>query len=304
MTEPTLVVMAAGLGSRYGGLKQIDSIGPGGEIILDYSVYDALRSGFHKVVLIIRRDIEKVVRDRIGRALERHVQVEYVFQEIANLPEGFTVPVDRTKPWGTGHAVMSCRGAIDTPFAVINADDYYGPTAFAALGEYLRSAEDHTVYDYCMVGYAIGNTLSENGDVARGVCDLADSGDIVGIHERTQIQRRPDGISYTKDGEDWIVLPDDTIVSLNAWGFTPSFLVELHMRFESFLKSNSENLSRAEYFLPSVVGELVTEGKARVKLLPTGEKWFGVTYQEDRPKVQSALRDLIDAGVYPERLWI
>ena len=296
--------MAAGMGSRYGGLKQIDPIGPGGEIILDYSVYDALRSGFGKVVFIIRRDLENSFRDKIGQMLERRIQVDYVFQELDNLPEGFSVPVDRTKPWGTSHAVMSCRGMIDAPFAVINADDYYGPTAFSVLGEYLRSANDDSVYDYCMVGYAIANTLSENGDVARGVCDLSDSGDLVRIHERTRIQRRPDGISYTEDGENWIVLPDDTMVSLNAWGFTPSFLDELHLHFGSFLKQNFEKLSKAEYFLPSVVGELLMEGKARVKVLPTCEKWFGVTYQEDRPKVQSALRDLIDAGIYPERLWI
>lgn len=303
MTEPTLVVMAAGMGNRYGGLKQIDPVGPGGEIMLDYSVYDALRAGFDKVVFIIRREMENIFRDKVGRLIEEKTQVDYVFQELDDLPPGFSVPPDRTKPWGTGHAAMICRGVVDTPFAVINADDFYGPSAFASLGEYLRNAKDGDFYDYCMVGYKLANTLSENGEVARGVCDVSDQGLLISVTERTRIARIADDIAFAENGDRWTTLPDDTIVSLNAWGFTPGFLDELRSGFAAFLTRSIDNISKAEYFLPAVVGELLHKGKARVSVLPTGEKWFGVTYKEDRPMVQAALRGLIEKGVYPERLW-
>jgi len=304
MSNPTLVVMAAGMGSRYGGLKQIDPIGPNDEIILDYSVYDALRAGFSKIVFIIRKDIESVFREKIGHAIEKRADVAYVFQDVADLPDGFSVPEGRTKPWGTGHAVLSSRDAVDTPFAVINADDFYGSIAFQTLGQYLSQAKDQGgVYDFSMVGYALSNTLSENGTVARGVCEATPDGFLTDIHERTSIKQFTDGIKYTENGTDWVSLSPEAIVSLNIWGFTPGILHELEAGFPSFLQKNVGNLAKAEYFLPSVVGDLVKESKARVKILPTNEKWFGVTYQEDRPIVQAAIRDLIDRGIYPENLW-
>ena len=304
MPLPTLVVMAAGIGSRYGGLKQIDPIGPNGEILLDYSIYDAVRAGFGTAVFVIRRDIEDTFRARISGSIENKIRIRYVFQELDNLPNGFTVPEGRTKPWGTGHAVMCCAGTVETPFAVINADDYYGRTAFSALAEYLRNAEDcGSVYNYCMVGYALKNTLSEHGEVARGVCRTDENGYLVDICERTRILRRNGGIAYTENGKDWINLPGETVVSLNTWGFTPGFLDELRFRFGKFLSSIGENAVKAEFFLPSVVGELIEEKKARVKVLRTDEKWYGVTYQDDRPVVQAAIRRLIEDGVYPEKLW-
>lgn len=296
--------MAAGMGSRYGGLKQIDPVGPSGEIILDYSAYDALRSGFEKIVFVIRRDLEEAFREKVGRTLERRTDVAYVFQDVNQIPSGFSVPEGRVKPWGTGHAVMVCKGSIGTPFAVINADDYYGFSAFRTIGDYLRTASDRNgLYDYCMVGYALSNTLSEHGSVARGVCELTQDGFLTDIRERTRIQQFPDGIRYTENGTDWVDLSPDAIVSLNMWGFTPSILDELEAAFPDFLRKNAGNALKAEYFLPEVVGELAKAGKASVKVLPTDEKWFGVTYQDDRPQIQQAMRELIRAGVYPEKLW-
>ena len=296
--------MAAGMGSRYGGLKQIDPVGPSGEIILDYSAYDAIRAGFSRIVFIIRRDLEQTFRDKIGRSLEKRADVAYVHQELTNLPEGFSVPEGRTKPWGTGHAVLSCKGVVDTPFAVINADDYYGATAFDTLAPYLRQARDHDdIGDYSMVGYELANTLSENGSVARGICDLTADGFLTDITERTRIQRFGDEIKYTANGEDWMALAPKAIVSLNFWGFTPSFLDELDAGFAPFLRANAANMARTEYFLPAVVGDSVKAGRSRVKVLETSEKWYGVTYREDRPLIQSAIRDLIARGAYPEDLW-
>lgn len=304
MTDPTLAVMAAGIGTRYGGLKQIDPVGLNGEIILEYSIYDALKAGFRQVVFIIRQDMEAAFRARVGRATEKRMDTVYVFQDLGNVPEGFIVPADRKKPWGTGHAVLSCKDAVYTPFAVINADDYYGATAFQALADYLRQAQDRDgVYEYGMVGYALGNTLSAHGHVARGVCQVTPDGFLIDVRERTHIERFPDGIQYTENGADWVRLPSDSSVSLNTWGFTPSIFEELEARFALFLQRNIASLSKAEYFLPDVVGDLVKEGKARVKVLPTKEKWYGVTYQEDRPHVQAAIREMIRQGIYPEKLW-
>jgi hypothetical protein len=221
-----------------------------------------------------------------------------------NLPPGFAVPADRKKPWGTGHAVLSCQDAVHTPFAVINADDFYGATAFQALAQYLGQAQDRDgVYDYGMVGYALRNTLSEHGHVARGVCEVTPDRFLVDVRERTHIERLADGIQYTENGADWVMLPPESIVSLNTWGFTLSIFRELEARFSLFLQKNTTHLTKAEYFLPDVVGDLVKEGKARVKVLPTNEKWYGVTYQEDRPRVQAAIRELIRQGRYPEKLW-
>jgi len=295
--------MAAGMGSRYGGLKQIDPIGPNDEIILDYSAYDAIRAGFGKIIFIIRRDIEEAFRDKIGRSLEKRIDVAYVFQDIANLPEGFSVPEGRTKPWGTGHAVLSCKGVIDTPFAVINADDFYGAEAYATIAPYLKQTKDSAgVRDYCMVGYELANTLSENGSVARGICDLTPEGFLSNVTERTRIERVGDEIRHI-DGSDSVLLAPRTIVSLNFWGFTPSIIDELDAGFAPFLRANSDNIARCEYFLPAVVDSSVKAGRARVRVLETSEKWYGVTYQEDRPLIQSAVRDMISRGVYPGDLW-
>ncbi len=296
--------MAAGVGSRYGGLKQIDPVGPSGEIILDYSAYDAIRAGFGKIVFVIRPDIEEAFREKIGKSIERKIDVAYVFQSLDDIPGGLAVPEERTKPWGTGHAVMSARSAISTPFAVINADDFYGAAAYQALAGYLKQAKDRNrVLDFCMVGYEVGNTLSENGSVARGVCEVTAGGFLAGVCERTRIERRSDGIAFTEDGENWVGLSPETIVSLNTWGFTTTLLAELESRFADFYRRSTDNILRAEYFLPDVVGELIREGRATVKVLPVKERWFGVTYQADRPIVQAAIRDLIATGAYPEGLW-
>jgi len=305
MTNPTLIVMAAGIGSRYGGLKQVEPVGLHGEMILDYSVYGALRAGFDRIVFLIRRDIEDIFRTKIGRTIEQRVDTAYVFQELGHVPAGFAVPPDRKKPWGTGHAVLSCKDAVRAPFAAINADDYYGKAAFEVLAQHLRQAEDRDGrYDYAMVGYALRNTLSEHGHVARGVCQVTPDGCLADVIERTHIQPFSDGsIRYTENTTDWVTLAPETTVSLNIWGFTPSLFSELEARFAGFLSKNTANLTKAEYFLPNVVGELVNEGKARVRVLPTQEKWYGVTYQEDRPRIQAAIRDMIRQGRYPEKLW-
>ena len=304
MSDPTLVVMAAGMGSRYGGLKQIEPVGLNGEIIIDYSVFDALRAGFGRVVFLIRQDIEAAFHDKIGRVVEKRVDTCYVLQRLENLPAGYTVPADRKKPWGTGHAVLSCQDVVHTPFAVINADDFYGATAFQALAQYLRQAQDRDgVYNYGMVGYALRNTLSEYGHVARGVCEVTPDGFLVDVRERTHIERLADGIKYTENGTDWVMLSPESIVSLNTWGFTLSIFQELEARFPVFLQKNAAHLTQVEYFLPDVVGDVVKEGQARVKVLPTTEKWYGFTYQEDRPRVQAAIREMIRQGVYPEKLW-
>lgn len=304
MSNPTLVIMAAGIGSRYGGLKQVDPVGPNGEIIIDYSVFDALRAGFGKVVFIIRHDIEDVFRDRVGRRIERCADVTYVFQSLTDLPKGFTLPPGRTKPWGTGHAVLCCRDAVVGSMAVVNADDFYGSSAFETLSAFLGHAEDHAgVHDYALVGYVLQNTLSEHGHVARGVCQVNSDGYLIDLNERLRIERRPTGIAYTENGDHWVPLPGDNPVSMNMWGFTPSIFDELAARFPTFLHGAGAHALKAEFLLPTVVGEMAREGVARVRVLPTGEHWFGVTYQDDRARVQKAVRQLIAQGRYPERLW-
>lgn len=304
-SAPALIVMAAGIGSRYGGLKQVEPIGPSGEIVVDYAVYDALRAGFEKVIFIIRRDIEEIFREKVGRKIEKRADTTYVFQEMDNLPVGFSAPEGRKKPWGTGHAVLSCKNVVDRPFAVINADDFYGPGAFTALGAYLGSARDlpGEPHNYCMVAYPLRNTLSEHGTVARGVCQVTPDGYLAGVQEHTRIQAFDGSPKYTENSVDWIPLPADAPVSLNTWGFTPSFFKELEERFPVFLRKSAENLEKAEFFLPDAVNQVLKEGKARVRVLPVNEKWFGVTYPEDRPLVQQAILDLIKRGVYPDKLW-
>jgi len=304
MANPTLVVMAAGIGNRYGGLKQIDPVGPNGEIIIDYSIYDALNAGFGRVVFVITEDIEEAFREKVGRTIEKRCETTYVFQKIEDVPGGFEVPPGRQKPWGTGHATLSCRNVVHSPFAVINADDFYGRSSYQTLGDYLRSAQDRDgMYDYCMVGYVLKNTLTEHGHVARGVCTVSQDGYLAEIHERRRIERFGEIAKYTEDGENWIEIPKGSVVSMNMWGFTPSLFSELEARFPQFLQKNSDSIQKAEYFLPDVVGDLLKEKRATVKVLATNERWFGVTYQQDKPRVKRAIRDLIRRGVYPEKLW-
>jgi UTP-glucose-1-phosphate uridylyltransferase len=304
MASLTLLVMAAGIGSRYGGLKQIDPVGPNGEIVIDYSVYDALRAGFDRIVFVIRKEIEGAFRERIGRTVESRVETEYVLQELDRLPAGFALPPGRTKPWGTGHAILCARDRVATPFAAVNADDFYGRTAFSALAGHLRNAADSGgTYDYAMVGYVLENTLSEHGHVARGVCEAGRDGCLIDIRERQMVRAFPDGVKFAGDGGAWVGLSAGSFVSMNVWGFTPSIFGELETRFPAFLRDRAADILKAEFLIPEVVGSLVREGKARVRVLPTAEKWFGVTYPGDRPRVQAAIREIIARGLYPENLW-
>lgn len=305
MKKPVLVIMAAGMGSRYGGLKQMDPIDDNGHLIIDFSIYDAMRAGFEKVVLIIKKEHEADFRERIGNRIAEKMQVEYVFQEIQNLPEGYKVPEGREKPWGTGHAVLSCLPVVDGPFAVINADDYYGRNAFQIIYDFLISHQDNEKYQYAMAGYYLKNTLTEHGHVARGICTINGEGKLTGITERTRIEKKESGPAFTEDdGKSWISLPEDTIVSMNMWGFTAGLLVELRDRFADFLEKNlSKNPLKCEYFLPFVVDELLKEDKAEVTVLKSADRWYGVTYQEDKPVVAEAMKRLKNAGVYPEGNW-
>lgn len=304
MQKPALVIMAAGMGSRYGGLKQIDPVGPTGEIIMEYSVYDALKSGFGKIVFVIKKDLEALFRERVGRKIEPHAEVEYVFQDPADLPAGFTLPPDRQKPWGTGQAVLACREAINGPFAVLNADDFYGRSSFQTLADFLATARDgNGVGNYAMVGYVLENTLTENGHVARGVCSVDEAGYLTAVTERIRIVRFADGVKFSEDGgQTWTVIPPGSLVSMNMWGFTPGLFAELADRFSRFLRENVNNPT-AEFFIPSAVGALLAEGRATVKVLPTAEQWFGVTYQQDRESVIQSVRALIERGFYPANLW-
>jgi len=304
MTKLTLVVMAAGIGSRYGGLKQIDPIGPGGERIIDYLIYDALRAGFEKVVFVIKKAIEDDFRENIGYTIDRQCETAYVFQQVENVPEGIQAPKHRIKPWGTGQATLLCRDVVDGPFAVINADDFYGPISFQTLHNYLVAAGDvGGVYDYCMVGFVLKNTLTENGHVARGVCTVDKDRYLVEIRERTRIEKFADVSKYTEDGgETWIEIPMDSTVSMNMWGFTTSIFDELEAGFSRFFQE-SGNLEKAEFFLPDVVDNLLKANQARVKVLPTNERWVGVTYRADRPIVEQYVAELVRQGVYPEKLW-
>ncbi|MBC5742858.1 nucleotidyltransferase [Lachnospiraceae bacterium MD308] len=305
MGKPVLVIMAAGMGSRYGGLKQIDPVDDEGHIIMDFSMYDAKKAGFEKVVFIIKRENEKDFREIVGNRVSGYMEVAYAFQEITNIPDWYAVPEGRVKPWGTGHAILSCIDEVDGPFAVINADDYYGAEAFKLIYDYLASHEDDEKYRYTMVGYKLANTVTDNGHVARGVCDMNKQGELVAIHERTKIEKRDGGIAYTEDdGATWTALPEDTIVSMNMWGFTKSILVELKDRFPAFLdKGLIENPQKCEYFLPEVVSDLLKEEKATAAVLKSADKWYGVTYREDKPVVVAAIQKMKDEGIYPKKLW-
>lgn len=305
MKKPVLVIMAAGMGSRYGGLKQIDPVDNEGHIIMDFSIYDAKRAGFEKVVFIIKKAIEKEFKAGIGDRISQYMDVEYVYQELDTLPEGFEVPEGRVKPFGTGHAILSCKDVVDGPFAIINADDYYGVHAFQEIYNYLTENEDDEKYHYAMVGYILSNTLTENGYVSRGICEMDKDAFLTGITERTHIEQRDMGVQFTEDdGQTWEDIAADSIVSMNMFGFTASMLKELECRFPEFLKKGlEENPMKCEYFLPSVVSDLIEEDKADVKVLRSEDRWYGITYKEDKEAVVSAVQKLKDTGVYPQHLW-
>lgn len=305
MEKPVLVVMAAGMGSRYGGLKQMDPMDDYGHVILDFSVYDAMLAGFEKVIFIIKKENEPLFRERIGDRMSKKIQVEYVYQELDNLPEGFEIPEGREKPFGTGHAVLSCKDKVHGPFAVINADDFYGRDAFSMIYDYLSGQVKRDIYQFAMVGYLLENTLTENGHVARGVCQVDNQGFLAEIHERTRIEKHGERAEYTEDeGKSWQGLPKETIVSMNMWGFSQEMMEELEMGFPAFLKENlSKNPLKCEYFLPFAVEELMEQGKARVKVLKSKDRWYGVTYQEDKGTVMQAISNFKQKGVYPRQLW-
>ena len=305
MNKPVLVIMAAGMGSRFGGLKQIEPISKEGEIILDFSLYDALMAGFKKVIFIIKKENEEAFRALIDDKAGKHMEVEYAFQELDDLPEGYSVPEGRVKPWGTSHAVLAARKLVDGPMAVINADDYYGPGAFQSIYNFLEKAEDNDKYQYCMVGYQVENTLTENGHVSRGVCEMSQDSYLTKVTERTQIQWKDDKIAFTEDdGQTWQELDRGTMVSMNFWGFTQSMMKEMEARFPAFLdKALTENPLKGEYFLPGVVDTLIQEGKAQVKILRSTDRWYGVTYKEDKQGVVDALQSMKDKGEYPDVLW-
>ena len=305
--KPVLGVMAAGMGSRYGGLKQIDPVGSQGEAILDYSLYDAYEAGFRTAVIVIKEAIREDFMATVGKRLEKApLEIRYAYQEIDKLPDGYTVPEGRTKPWGTGHAVLCAAEAVDgAPFAAINADDYYGKEALKKIYAFLESAQDAEKFSYCMVAYNMGNTVTENGSVARGICQTDENGFLTSVVERTRIEQYEGGIHYIgDDGESWVDVAADTPVSMNMWGFTGGFMDELAAYFPHFLDADvPKNPQKAEMFLPSVVSHLINTDKATVKVLRTADKWYGVTYAADKPVVIAALKALTNEGKYPDGLW-
>jgi len=296
--KPTLLVLAAGMGSRYGGLKQIDPVGPHGETIIDYSIYDAIRAGFGKLVFVIRKDIEQSFREVVGTRFEKRIEVDYVFQELTKLPPGFSVPPGRTKPWGTTHAILMAADAIREPFAAINADDFYGAESYRLLANHLQSGTP----DYSMVGFILRNTLSEFGSVARGVCRVNDVGNLTSVVEMMSIVRDGGGAKNTAADGTITALTGDEAVSMNMWGFTPALFDQIRGKFVSFLEASGKG-EKTECYIPSTVNDLVKEGKANVKVMRTSSSWFGVTYREDRPQVISSIGALIAKGEYPEKLW-
>ena len=302
--KPTLLILAAGMGSRYGGLKQIDSVGPSGETIMDYSIYDAIRAGFDKVVFIIRRDFEEAFREKIVSKYEGKIKIELAFQDPYDLPEGCAFPEGREKPWGTAHAIRSARNVIDAPFAAINADDFYGADAFRRLAGFLTQVDaTATPKQFAMVGYRLDQTLSENGSVARGICEVSPEGKLLGVPEMTKIAKTPDGaIQNEEDPASPVPLKGDCRVSLNLWGFTPALFEGMEARFKEWFHAHEGQL-KAEWYIPFYVDELVKEGQATVEVLPTDSTWFGVTYREDKPVVVEAIRKMVAAGEYPAKLW-
>jgi hypothetical protein len=302
--NPTLLILAAGMGSRYGGLKQVDPVGPAGETLMDYAVYDALRGGFDRVVFVIRRDFEAEFRAKIGSKYEGRVPVEYAFQALDDLPSGFAVPAERTKPWGTAHAIRAARHVIRAPFAMINADDFYGRDAFARLGAFLRDSRpsDDGRLHFAMVGYRLNQTLSEHGTVARGICRVSPDGLLQSILEMTKILPVADGVENRENEAAPVRLTGRETCSMNMWGFTRELMEEMEKQFGTWLQANGAN-PKAEWYIPFVVNELVRLGRADVRVLPTESQWFGVTYRDDRPRSAAAILKLIEAGIYPANLW-
>lgn len=297
----TLLVLAAGMGSRYGGLKQLDQVGSSGETIIDYSVYDAIEAGFNKVVFIIRRDIEKEMKELLFDKYSKKIKIEYVFQELDKIPEGVEVPADRVKPWGTGHAVLMAKDVINEPFVVINADDFYGKSAFKVVADYMKSQAADLKGKNCMAGYRLQNTLSEHGTVSRGVCKVNDQSELIEVIERTKIGWKNEDIVADDNGSD-LVLEGDNFVSMNFWGFTPDVFPELESEFKKFIVDNANNI-KSEYYIPSIVSHQIDNNLATVKVLEATDQWFGVTYKEDKPLVVNKIKDLTDQGKYPEKLW-
>ena len=305
--KPTLLVLAAGMGSRYGGLKQLDPVGPSGETILDYSVYDAIQAGFDKVVFVIRHDFEEAFRERARNSFDGHIRVEYAFQDLNDLPGGRKAPADRVKPWGTAHAVRAARDVVDAPFAMINADDFYGRDSYVQLAKHLSglsaSRTPKPVESICMAGYNLTQTLSENGSVARGICEVDPYGKLITVTEHTKIAREADGIVYsTLPDESKMRLNGDEIVSMNFWGFTPALFTLMEEQFGAWLDAH-EGQPKAEWYIPLVVNTLLEQKRAAVDVLKVSSRWFGVTYREDKPTTVAEIRKLIDAGLYPDNLW-
>lgn len=301
----TLVVLAAGMGSRYGGLKQIDPVGPNNSIIIDYSVYDAIKAGFNKVVFIIKKENLELFKDVIGDKVAKHVQVEYVFQSTDILPEGYTCPEDRVKPWGTAHALYCCKGVVNEPFVVINSDDFYGSGPYENLSKWIDSVEFTTSpYKFAMAGYYLKNTLTDNGTVSRGVCEVDENGQLLDIVERTKIQRINGVVSYTDDGENWVELPEESFASMNCWCFMPELIDEIENYFIEFLNTEvKENPLKSEFYIPVLIRDMLAAKKCTVDVIETKDKWFGVTYKEDKPGVVKSITDLVNEGKYPEKLW-
>lgn len=302
--KPTLLLLAAGMGSRYGGLKQLDGLGPNGETIMDYSIYDAIQAGFGKIVFVIRKDFETQFREQVLSKYEGHIPAELVFQSLDALPEGFAGPEGREKPWGTNHAVLMAKDVINEPFCVINCDDFYNRDCFKVIGKFLADLPEGSKNTYAMVGFRVGNTLSENGTVARGICSKDANEHLTTVVERTEIERHGDDIQYKDENGEWVTVADNTPVSMNVWGFTPDYFDYSEDYFKSFLADpkNMEN-KKAEFFIPLMVNKLINDNTATVKVLDTTSKWFGVTYSADRPGVVAKIQSLVDEGVYPAKLF-
>ena len=302
--KPTLLLLAAGMGSRYGGLKQLDGLGPNGETIMDYSIYDAIKAGFGKIVFVIRKDFEQDFRDKVLSKYEGHVPVELCFQSLDALPEGFTCPEGRVKPWGTNHAVLMAKDVIKEPFCVINCDDFYNRDAFMVIGKFLSELPEGSTNRYAMVGFRVGNTLSDNGTVARGICSKDADGCLTTVVERTEIMRVDGPVCYKDEEGKWVAVEDNTPVSMNMWGFTPDYFAHSEEYFKGFLADPANMANpKAEFFIPLMVNRLINDGTATVKVLDTTSKWFGVTYAADRQSVVDKIQSLINEGVYPDKLW-
>jgi dTDP-glucose pyrophosphorylase len=300
--KPALLILAAGIGSRYGGMKQIDQVGPSGEAIIDYSLYDAIRAGFGKIVFVIRKDIENDIREFLKHKLTGKIKMEFVHQELDMIPEGYICPPDRIKPWGTAHAIWVAGNAIKEPFVAINADDFYGRGSYMKMADYLISHSQANSTDFCMIGYQIQNTLSDFGSVSRGICEADERSNLKAVVERTEIFRKNGGIVYRDENAREVPLSAETLVSMNIWGFTPSIFTHIEQQFSEFIRKNISNI-KAELYIPKIVNEIIKNGKANVKILPATDEWFGVTYKEDKPLAIQNIRKLIEQGVYPDNLW-